>query len=165
MVEDLLYSSRNMIAVEEEMLQLNDMFKLLMSLHREYGVVLSEEGQMENDDWFNLVDQEAFAFKRKINLWLKKVEEDQRSYARSEGTHSKGSSKKSVKSNMNKTSGSISRSSGQKQGHQRKKQNMLELEAEETFLVRRQMAENEAEKLKIQQMVANARGTKIFEES
>ena len=35
MVEDLLYSSRNMIAVEEEMLQLNDMFKLLMSLHME----------------------------------------------------------------------------------------------------------------------------------
>ena len=45
MVEDLLYSSRNMIAIKEEML--NDMFKPLMSLHREYGAMLSEEEQMQ----------------------------------------------------------------------------------------------------------------------
>ena len=66
-VEDLLYSSRNMIAIEEEMLQLN-MFKLLMSMHREYSVTLSKEQQMENKDWFDLNDEEVFAFKRKINL-------------------------------------------------------------------------------------------------
>ena len=81
-VEDLLYSSRNMIAVEEEMSQLNDMFKLLISLHREYGVMLSEKEQKENDDSFDLVDEEVFTFKRKINLWLKKIEEDQRSNGR-----------------------------------------------------------------------------------
>ena len=113
MVEDLLYSSRNMIAVKEEMLQLNDMFKLLMSLHMEYGAIVSEEDQMENDEWFDLVDEEVFAFKRKINLWLKNVEEDQRS----ERTHFKGSSKKSVKSNMTKTSGSSADQVVQKQGH------------------------------------------------
>ena len=96
---DLLHSSRNMIAIEEEMLQLN-MFKLLMSMHREYSVTLSKEQQMENKDWFDLNDEEVFAFKRKINLWLKNVEKDQRSCTRSERSHSKGSSKKSVKSNM-----------------------------------------------------------------
>ena len=77
MVEDLLYSSRNMIVAEEELSKLNDIFKLLMSLHREYGAMLSEEEQMENGDWFDLVDEEVFAFKRKINLWLKNVTEDQ----------------------------------------------------------------------------------------
>ena len=56
-----------MIAIEEEMLQLN-MFKLLMSMHREYSVTLSKEQQMENKDWFDLNDEEVFAFKRKINL-------------------------------------------------------------------------------------------------
>ena len=71
------------------MSQLNDMFKLLMSLHREYGAMLSEEEQMENEDWFDLVDEEFFAFKRKIKLWLKNVEEDQRSCPRSERAHSK----------------------------------------------------------------------------
>ena len=52
-VQDLIYSCRKMIAVEEEMLQLNGIFKLLMTLHREYGVMLSEEQQMENDNWFD----------------------------------------------------------------------------------------------------------------
>ena len=50
-----------------------------MSLHREYGAMLSEEEQMENEDWFDLLDEEFFAFKRKIKLWLKNIEEDQRS--------------------------------------------------------------------------------------
>ena len=164
MVGDLLYSNRNMIA-HKEMLQLNDMLKLLMSLHREYGVILSEEEQMENDNWFDLVDEGVFAFKRKINLWLKDVKEDQRSCARSERSHSKGSSKKSVKSNMTKTSGTSSRSSGSKTSALEDKAKLAELEAEEAFLVKRQMADNEAEKLKIQQMDTKARArTKIFEE-
>ena len=106
MVEDLLYS--NMIAIEEEMSQHNDMFKVLMSLHREYGVMLSKEEQIENDDWFDHGDEELFAFKRKINLWLKNIKEDQRPYARSERSHSKESSQKSIKSNLTKTSGSSS---------------------------------------------------------
>ena len=33
-VEDFLYSSRDIITVKEKMLQLNDMFRLLMSLLR-----------------------------------------------------------------------------------------------------------------------------------
>ena len=157
-VEDLLSSSRNMIAIEEETSQLN-MFKLLMSLHREYGDMLKEEEQMENDDWFDFVDEDVFPFKRKINLWLKKVEEDQISSERSKGSHSKRSSKKNVKSNMTKTLGSSSRSRGSKTRE-------LEEKAEEAFLFRRQIVDNEAEKLKIQQMVAKARArTKIFEES
>ena len=155
-VEDLLYSSRNVIEEEEEMSQLNDMF----------GAMLSEEEQMENDDWFDFVDEEVFTFKSKINLWLKKVKEDQRSCVRSEGSHSKESSKKSVKSNMTKTSGSSSRSSGSKTRALEEKAKLAELEAEEAFLFKRQMADNETEELKIQQMAANAKArTKIFEES
>ena len=78
-----------MIAVKEEMSQLNDMFKLLMSLHQEYRAMLSEKEQIKNDDWFNLVDEEVVALKREMNLWLKNVEEHQRSCASSERSHSK----------------------------------------------------------------------------
>ena len=99
---------------------------------------------MEKNDWFDLVDEEVFAFKRKTNFWLKKVEEDQRSSARSEGSHSKGSSKESVKSNMTKTLGSSSRSSGSKTRALEEKAKLAKREAEEAFLVRRQMADNEA---------------------
>ena len=90
-------------------------------------------------------------------MWLKNVKEDQRLCARSERSHSKGSSKERVKSNMTKTSGSSSRLSGSKTMTLEEKAKLAELEAEEAFLVRRQMADNEAEKLKIQQMVAKAR--------
>ena len=41
--EDLLYSNRNMIAVEEEMSQFNHMVKPLMPLHREYGAMWGEK--------------------------------------------------------------------------------------------------------------------------
>ena len=61
--------------------------------------MLMKEEQMENDDWFDLSDEEVTTFKKKINLWLKNVDEDQRLSARSERHHSKGSSKKSVKFN------------------------------------------------------------------
>ena len=142
------------------------MYKLLMSLQREYGVMLREEEEVENDDWFDFVDEEVFTFKRKINLWLKNVEEDQRSCARSERSHSKRSFKKSVKSNMIKTLGISSRSSGSKTRALEENAKLAELEAEEAFLVRKQMADSEEEMLKIQQMVAKTRAkTKIFEES
>ena len=143
-----------------------NMYKLLMSLHREYGVMLREEEEMENNDWFDFFDEEVFTFKRKINLWLKNVEEDQRLCARSERSHSKRSFQKSVKSNMIKTLGTSSRSSGSKTRALEENAKLAELEAKKAFLVRKQMADSEEEMLKIQQMVAKTRAkTKIFEES
>ena len=137
-----------------------------MSLHRENGVMLREEEEMENNDWFDFFDEEVFTFKRKINLWLKNVEEDQRLCARSERSHSKRSFQKSVKSNMIKTLGISSRSSGSKTRALEENAKLAELEAKKAFLVRKQMADSEEEMLKIQQMVANTRAkTKIFEES
>ena len=88
-VEDFFYSSRNVIAVEEEMSQFNDIFRLLMSPHTEYGVMLSQEEQLKNGDWFDLVYEEIFAFKRTINVWLINAEEDQRSCAKFGRIHSK----------------------------------------------------------------------------
>ena len=68
---------------------------------------------------------------------------------------------------MTITSGSSSsRSSGSKTRALEKKAKLAKLESEEAFLVRRQMAGNEAEKLKIQQTVAKTGvRTKTFEES
>ena len=128
--------------------------------------MLREEEEMENNDWFDFFDEEVFTFKRKINLWLKNVEEDQRLCARSERSHSKRSFQKSVKSNMIKTLGISSRSSGSKTRALEENSKLAELEAKKAFLVRKQMADSEEEMLKIQQMVAKTRAkTKIFEES
>ena len=81
-VEDLLYSSKNMLAVEEEMQQFNDLLKLLISLHGEYNGMLEGEVQMKNEEWFDRIDEEAFNFKRRVQAWLKSAEEDWQSYSK-----------------------------------------------------------------------------------
>ena len=45
-IEDLLFSSKNVIAVEEEMKQFNDLFKMLLDAHQEYNQLLGE-----NETW------------------------------------------------------------------------------------------------------------------
>ena len=50
-----------MIVVEKEMSWLNDIFKLLISPHGEYVAILSEEEQMENDNWFDLADEDLLS--------------------------------------------------------------------------------------------------------
>ena len=47
--EDLFYSSKNKIPVEE-MLQINGLTKLLMSLHHECSELLGEEDRAESDE-------------------------------------------------------------------------------------------------------------------
>ena len=67
---------------------------------------------------------------------------------------------------MTKTSGSSCRSSDSETRALKERVKLAEIEAEDKFLVSRQMADNEAEKLKIQQMAAKAKArTKIFKES
>ena len=39
-IEDLLFSRKNIIAVEEEMKQFNDLIKILLDAHEEYNQLL-----------------------------------------------------------------------------------------------------------------------------
>ena len=55
-VEGLLFATRNLVAVEEELAQLNDLFKMLMSIHEEYNALLEDEERAVEDDWFNDLD-------------------------------------------------------------------------------------------------------------
>ena len=41
-IEDLLFSSKNVIAVEEEIKQFNDLFKMLLDVHQEYNQLLGD---------------------------------------------------------------------------------------------------------------------------
>ena len=170
-VEDLLYSSKNKVAVEEEMLQINDLTKLLMSLHDECNELLGEEDRAESNEWLDMVDEQIFTFKRKIHRWLKCAEAEQQRYAMSEKNRSsKGSSNKSSrhssKSNASRKSSRSSKSGDSKTRAMEGKAKLAELSAEESFLMKRQIAENEAEGLKVQEMVAKAKArTKFYKES
>ena len=118
-VEDLLYSSKNKVVVEEDMLQINDLTKLLMSLHDECNELLGEEDRAESNEWLDMVDEQIFTFKRKIHRWLKCAEAEQQRYAMSEKNRSsKGSSNKSSrhssKSNASRKSSRSSKSGDSK---------------------------------------------------
>ena len=168
-VEDLLYSSKNKVAVEEEMLQINDLTKLLMSLHDECNELLGEEDRTESNEWLDMVDEQIFTFKRKIHRWLRCTEEEQKRYTMSEKSRSsKGSSSKSShsrhnsKSNAPRKSSTSSKSGDSETRAVEEKAKLAELLAEELFLMKRQIAENEAERLKVQEIVAKA---KVYEKS
>ena len=160
-VEDLLYSSKNKAAAEE-MLQINDLTKLLVSLHDECNELLGEEDRAESDEWLDMGDEQIFTFKRKIHRWLKCAEAEQQRYAMSEKSpSSKGSSSKnsrhSSKSDASRKSSRSSKSGGSKTRPMEEKAKLAELSAEESFLMERQLVENEAERLKVQEMVAKAK--------
>ena len=51
-IKDLLLSNKNRIAVEEELAQFNDLFKMLLNIHEEYSQVLDDDEGAGEDDWF-----------------------------------------------------------------------------------------------------------------
>ena len=75
-IDDLLYTSRNMEAVREQMLQVN-LFKLIIEVHNVYKVLLPQNKQTRNhDDWFDEIDEKIMQFKHKIHSWIREAEMD-----------------------------------------------------------------------------------------
>ena len=72
-IEDLLFSSRNIIVVEEEMKQFNDLFKMLLDAHQECNQLLGDDERGRDDDWFDDVDTQVCSFKRKVHCWLREA--------------------------------------------------------------------------------------------
>ena len=66
-IEDLLFSSKNRIAVEEELAQFNELFKMLLSIHEEYSQKLDDDKRADEDDWSDDLDNTVCTFKRKIH--------------------------------------------------------------------------------------------------
>ena len=56
LIVDLLFPTRNLVAVEEELAQFNDLFKMLLSMHEEYNALLEDEERAVEDDWFDDLD-------------------------------------------------------------------------------------------------------------
>ena len=46
-IEDLLFSSRNAVIVEE---QFNDLFKMVLSVHKEWNGLVQDEERQEDDE-------------------------------------------------------------------------------------------------------------------
>ena len=72
-IADLLFSSKIIIAAEEEMKQFNDLFKMLLDAHQEYNQLLGDDERGRDDDWFDDVDTQVCSFERKVHCWLREA--------------------------------------------------------------------------------------------
>ena len=71
--EDLLCSSTNKVAVEEEMNQFNDLLKMLIDVYQDYNQLLDDDDEREDDDWFDEIDTQTCSFKRRVYYWLRET--------------------------------------------------------------------------------------------
>ena len=52
-VNDLLYSPRNLEVVRGQMLQVDDLFKMVTEVHKKYNALLPVDQQDKDEDWFD----------------------------------------------------------------------------------------------------------------
>ena len=71
--------TRSLVAVEEELAQFNDLFKMLLGTYEEYNALLEDEERAVDDDWFGDLASRVCAFKRKTLNWVNSVSEEQQS--------------------------------------------------------------------------------------
>ena len=57
LIDDLMYSSKNLTTVREEMHQYDDQFKMLVKTHNEYVKLLSEDLHEGEENWFEAIDE------------------------------------------------------------------------------------------------------------
>ena len=97
-VDSLLYSSRNVETVREQMLQIDGMFKRLMDMPKEYNSLLPLEAQKDDKKWFDDIDTDMLVFKQKIDNWIREAEHDRDAELKAKASvKSKRSSKSSSK--------------------------------------------------------------------
>ena len=149
-IEDLFYSSKNKVVVEEELAKFNDILRLVVAAHEECKQYMEEDQINNSDEWLDEVDEMIFNFKRKVHSWLKETNEDDRC--------SKASSKtKSHSSRSSRRSSKLNSSGSSKSDRIEGKVKLAELLAQEAFFEKRQQVENEAQRLKMQEKLAKAR--------
>ena len=67
-IDVLLYTHKNNVTVKEELLQLNDLFKLIDEINQE---MIELDDNYTKDMWFSDTDDKVFAFKHRTHNWLK----------------------------------------------------------------------------------------------
>ena len=103
-IEDLLCSSTNKVAVEEEMNQFNDLLKILIDVHQDYNQLLGDDEKEKDDDWFDKIDTQACSFNRKVHCWLRETAQKTKSVKSSSRKSKSISDKGSGNSKVSKSS-------------------------------------------------------------
>ena len=110
--------------------------------------MLEDDEKLADEEWFEEVDERVFTFKHKVYNWLKEAETERSA----KKVYSKKGSKSTSSGSSRKTKSSNSGSSRcSKERAMEEKAKLAELMAEVEFMQQRQMAENRAEQLRVQE--------------
>ena len=154
-VDSLLYSSRNVEAVTEQMLQIDDMFKKMMEVHKEYNSMSLLEVQEDDEKWFDDTDADMLVFKQKIHNWIKEAEQERDAEMKEKASVKSNKPHKSL-SRSSRSSRSLSTKSSRSDRALKEKLKMAELQAAAEFMEKQQTAEFKMQKLKIEEQYAKS---------
>ena len=148
------------------MLQVDDLFKMVTEVHKEYNALLPVEQQDKDEDWFDEIGARMLRFKQKIHGWIRDVERERNAATETKSKRSSVSgsvsSKRSSRHSSMLSSGSRSSKSDKAL---KEKLRMAELLTKVQFLEERQTAEFKAQKLKVGEQYAKSRArVKVLED-
>ena len=164
-VEGMLYSFKNLESVRDQMQQLDDIFKMMFEVHKEYNSMLQLDAQETDEEWFDDVEHNLYAFKQKIHNWMKDAEAERKADVSSRLSDvSVGRRRSSVRSiskysprSSSKQSTNSSHKSSREDRALEEKIKMAEFIAEAEFMEKRQTLEQQAQRLKIATEVAKSK--------
>ena len=137
------------------MLQVDDLFKMVTEVHKEYNALLPVEQQDKDEDWFDETGARMLQLKQKIHVWIRDVERE--TNAAMEAKSKRLSVSRSVSSNRSSRHSSMSTSASRSSKSDKalkEKLRMAELLTKVQFLEERQTAEFKAQKLKVEEQYA-----------
>ena len=129
-------------------------------MHQEYCSLLENDEKLADEEWFEEVDERVFTFKHKVYNWLKEAETERSA----KKVYSKKGSKSTSSDSSRKSSNSSGSSRCSKERAMEEKAKLAGLMAEVEFMQQRQMAENRAEQLRVQEKLAKAKArSEVYE--
>ena len=103
-IEGIMYSPKNIGAVRDQMRQLDDIFKVMLDVQKEYNSLLPAEEQERDEEWFGEVDHNVCIFKQTIHCWIKDTELERAVTLSSRRYHVSGNSRISSSKHFSKSS-------------------------------------------------------------
>ena len=125
--------------------------------------MLEDDEKLADGEWFEEVDERVFAFKHKVHNWLKEAETERSA----KKTYSKKGSKSTNSGTSRKTKSSNSNDSSRcyKERAMEEKTKLAGLIAEAELMQQRQMAENRAEQLRVQEKLEKSKArSEVYED-
>ena len=145
------------------MQQLDDIFKVMLDVQKEYHSLLPAEEQERDEEWFDEVDHNICIFKQNIHCWIKDAELERKTSLSSRRSHFSGGSGRSSSKHSSKSS--RSNKSSREERALAEKIKMVELMAEAKFMEERQSLVFQTERLKVAEEMAKTKGrVQILEE-